>query len=149
MEHELADLDGLFRKFNGQLERLETHAKHNLMSAKNQDLEIFLTRLTDLDIRLSQLSDHLKSRMTDDPSGDSGSTDDQLLHLKSLNSALNRRAVLHRIEKEFDQKSTGAPTPLAEESAQDASKFDWSEKIKQSQGKKNALQVLPTSTKVN
>ena len=52
MEHELADLDALFRKFNGQLERLETHAKHNLMTAKNQDLETFLTRLKDLDIRL-------------------------------------------------------------------------------------------------
>ncbi len=59
MEHELADLDALFRKFNGQLERLETHAKHNLMTAKNQDLETFLTRLTDLDIRLCQLNDHL------------------------------------------------------------------------------------------
>ena len=138
MEHELQDLDGLFRKFNGQLERLETHAKHNLMTAKNQDLETFLIRLKDLDIRLCQLNDHLKSKMTDDKNGESGATDDQLLHLKSLNSALNRRAVLHRIEKEFDQKSTGAPTPLAEESSQDNTKFDWSEKIKQSQGKKNA-----------
>jgi hypothetical protein len=35
MEHELADLDALFRKFNGQLERLEGHAKHNLTNAKN------------------------------------------------------------------------------------------------------------------
>jgi len=138
MEHELADLDALFRKFNGQLERLETHAKHNLMTAKNQDLETFLSRLTDLDIRLCQLNEHLKSRMTDDTSGESGATDEQFLHLKSLNSALNRRAVLHRIEKEFDQKSSGAPTPLAEESSHDTSKFDWSEKIKQSQGKKNA-----------
>jgi hypothetical protein len=76
--------------------------------------------------------------MIDEKSGVSSATDDQLLHLKSLNSSLNRRAVLHRIEKEFDQKSTGAPTPLTEESSQDASKFDWSEKIKQSQGKKNA-----------
>lgn len=138
MDHELADLDALFRKFNGQLERLETHAKHNLMTAKNQDLETFLVRLTDLDTRLCQLNDHVKSRMTDDPSGETGATDEQLLHLKSLNSALNRRAVLHRIEKEFEQKSSGAPTPLAEESSQEASKFDWSEKIKQSQGKKNA-----------
>jgi hypothetical protein len=44
--------------------------------------------------------------------------DDALNQLKSLNSALNRKAVLHRIEKEFDIKIDSKQ------------QFDWSERIK-------------------
>jgi hypothetical protein len=53
MEQEVRDLDALFRKFNGQLERLEQHAKHSLNNAKNNDLEAFLSRLKDLETKMN------------------------------------------------------------------------------------------------
>jgi hypothetical protein len=46
-----------------------------------------------------------------------------------LNSALNRRAALHRIEREFDSNTIDT-------SLQDSSQFDWSEKIKTSEQKR-------------
>jgi hypothetical protein len=53
MDHELADIDALFRKYHAQLERLESHAKYSLTNAKLQELDNFLSRLTDLDTRMS------------------------------------------------------------------------------------------------
>lgn len=52
MEHELADLNALFKKFNAQLERFENHYKFNFANASHKELDTFLTRILDLDIRL-------------------------------------------------------------------------------------------------
>ena len=104
----------------GQLERFDSHVKYNLQNATPQDVENFIQRLKDFDSRLTYLFTHLKAKEKSFKGKDlvEQETDEGLNQLKSLNSALNRKAVLHRIEKEFDIKI---------ESKQ---QFDWSEKIK-------------------
>ena len=81
-----------------------------MASGKHLDYIVFKKRLTELDLKLQQGVDHLKKSYL---------VDDQYQTLRSINSALNRRAALVKIEKEFET------TPMARTDG-----FNWSTQVK-------------------
>ena len=91
-------METLLKKLGGQLERFETHFGQHVSSGKALDIASFTKRLVDLEVKLNQAHGHLKKSDVDDT---------QYQSLKSINSALNRRAALQRIEKEYES------TPMA------------------------------------
>lgn len=104
------DMDTLLKKLGGQLERFEAHFGQHVSTGKALDIPSFTKRLVDLESKLNQAHGHLKKSDVDDA---------QYQSLKSINSALNRRAALQRIEKGFET------TPMARTDG-----FAWAANVK-------------------
>jgi hypothetical protein len=77
-------------------------------STSAKDIEQLLSRLSEFESRIEYLHSHLKQAEARVKGLNEEDADDQFMQLKTLNSALNRRAVLHRIEKEFETGSTSS-----------------------------------------
>eukprot|EP00347_Sterkiella_histriomuscorum_P013928 403362819 len=147
-EQELKDIDTLFRKLTNQL---NSYDQHLAQLSKMNDLEMLEFKLQQFGVQLSQVQNHIKdeeSKLTQNEiqQNQAQAKDDiNYKQMKTLNDALNRRAVMNQIAEEFEQNSQPINKDKSKEikrgkRVKDA-KMNWQAKVQSKLDKKKASQI--------